>query len=118
MVALRVTASLPSVAFAISLVRCRPAQRPPCATFASFSSGGASSGQASPLQRQLVLYTKPGCCLCEGLKEKLQAALSLGGSHSLHSVQLQANPSLPLCIYLCGLLSLALSLSLCLTQWF
>ncbi|KAH0435567.1 hypothetical protein IEQ34_026574 [Dendrobium chrysotoxum] len=87
MVALRVTASLPSAAFAISLVRCRPAQRPPCAAFASFSSGGASSGRASPLQRQLVLYTKPGCCLCEGLKEKLLAALSLGGSHSLHSVR-------------------------------
>ncbi|XP_028552044.1 uncharacterized protein LOC110101421 isoform X2 [Dendrobium catenatum] len=89
MVALRVTVSLPSIAFANSLVRCRPAQRPLFAAFASFSSGGATCGQASPLQRQLVLYTKPGCCLCEGLKEKLQAALSLGGSHSLHSVQLQ-----------------------------
>ncbi|PKU77137.1 hypothetical protein MA16_Dca001743 [Dendrobium catenatum] len=95
MVALRVTVSLPSIAFANSLVRCRPAQRPLFAAFASFSSGGATCGQASPLQRQLVLYTKPGCCLCEGLKEKLQAALSLGGSHSLHSVQLQVSNASP-----------------------
>ncbi|KAL0908689.1 hypothetical protein M5K25_023194 [Dendrobium thyrsiflorum] len=64
MVALRVTASLPSVAFAISLVRCRPAQRPPCAAFASFSSGGASSAQASPLQRQLHFLTPKIAFIC------------------------------------------------------
>ncbi|KAI0510510.1 hypothetical protein KFK09_011114 [Dendrobium nobile] len=89
MVALRVTASLHSIAFAINLVRCRPAQRPPCVAFASFSSGRASSGQASPLQRQLVLYMKPELCLYEGLKEKLQAVLSHGWSHSLYSIQLE-----------------------------
>ncbi|KAF2296738.1 hypothetical protein GH714_001559 [Hevea brasiliensis] len=39
--------------------------------------------------RKLVLYSKPGCCLCDGLKEKLQAAFLLSGPHSLHDVDLQ-----------------------------
>ncbi|XP_021285441.1 uncharacterized protein LOC110417414 isoform X2 [Herrania umbratica] len=39
--------------------------------------------------RKLVLYSKPGCCLCDGLKEKLQAAFSLSGPDSLHDVTLQ-----------------------------
>ncbi|XP_010272791.1 PREDICTED: uncharacterized protein LOC104608479 [Nelumbo nucifera] len=49
------------------------------------------SGQSSPSppSRKLVLYTKPGCCLCDGLKEKLQAAFLLAGPDSLHDVHLQ-----------------------------
>ncbi|XP_043707781.1 uncharacterized protein LOC122657083 [Telopea speciosissima] len=48
------------------------------------------SGQYNPLAtKKLVLYTKPGCCLCDGLKEKLQAAFSLAGPDSLHDVNLQ-----------------------------
>ncbi|CAN1196251.1 hypothetical protein LINPERHAP2_LOCUS43472 [Linum perenne] len=39
--------------------------------------------------RKLVLYSKPGCCLCDGLKEKLQAAFSLAGPSPLHDVDLQ-----------------------------
>ncbi|KAK8646910.1 hypothetical protein V6N13_120677 [Hibiscus sabdariffa] len=39
--------------------------------------------------RKLVLYSKPGCCLCDGLKEKLHAAFSLSAPHSLHDVELQ-----------------------------
>ncbi|XP_010455249.1 PREDICTED: uncharacterized protein LOC104736869 [Camelina sativa] len=40
--------------------------------------------------RRLVLYSKPGCCLCDGLKEKLNAAFSLSpGSNSLNDVVLQ-----------------------------
>ncbi|MBA0866808.1 hypothetical protein Goshw_024601 [Gossypium schwendimanii] len=39
--------------------------------------------------RKLVLYSKPGCCLCDGLKEKLHAAFSLSGSEPLHDVVLQ-----------------------------
>ncbi|OMO62676.1 Glutaredoxin-like protein [Corchorus capsularis] len=31
----------------------------------------------------------PGCCLCDGLKEKLQAAFLLAGPDSLHDVDLQ-----------------------------
>ncbi|XP_077214235.1 thioredoxin superfamily protein isoform X2 [Tasmannia lanceolata] len=51
---------------------------------------GFSTQSPSP-SRKLVLYTKPGCCLCDGLKEKLNAALSLatGSDNSLHDVQLQ-----------------------------
>ncbi|KAF2291406.1 hypothetical protein P3X46_028602 [Hevea brasiliensis] len=49
-----------------------------------------SSSSSSPLKtRKLVLYSKPGCCLCDGLKEKLQAALLLSGPYSLHDVDLQ-----------------------------
>ncbi|KAF3320630.1 Glutaredoxin-like domain-containing protein [Carex littledalei] len=51
--------------------------------FSSMSGGGGET------RRQLVLYSKPGCCLCDGLKEKLSVAFSLGGPHSLHSVDLQ-----------------------------
>ncbi|KAJ3700269.1 hypothetical protein LUZ61_003974 [Rhynchospora tenuis] len=51
--------------------------------FSSISEGGVEA------RRQLVLYSKPGCCLCDGLKDKLTVAFSLGGPHSLHSVDLQ-----------------------------
>ncbi|CAI8597421.1 unnamed protein product [Vicia faba] len=44
---------------------------------------------SSPSSRKLVLYSKPGCCLCDGLKEKLQAAFLLSGPHSLSDVDLQ-----------------------------
>ncbi|KAJ0981049.1 hypothetical protein J5N97_009304 [Dioscorea zingiberensis] len=55
-----------------------------------FSTFCSTAGELNPnKQKHLVLYTKPGCCLCDGLKEKLHAALSLGGPHSLHSVNLQ-----------------------------
>ncbi|XP_042519141.1 uncharacterized protein LOC122092902 [Macadamia integrifolia] len=48
------------------------------------------SGQNTPLAtKKLVLYSKPGCCLCDGLKEKLQAAFSLTGPDSLNDVHLQ-----------------------------
>ncbi|CAH8331033.1 unnamed protein product [Eruca vesicaria subsp. sativa] len=49
------------------------------------------SSSGPPNTRKLVLYSKPGCCLCDGLKEKLQAAFSLSGSGSgsLHHVTLQ-----------------------------
>ncbi|CAN0892578.1 hypothetical protein LINGRAHAP2_LOCUS17622 [Linum grandiflorum] len=48
----------------------------------------ASLCSSSPT-RKLVLYSKPGCCLCDGLKEKLQAAFSLSGPSPLHDVDLQ-----------------------------
>nr|GMD77613.1 Thioredoxin superfamily protein isoform 1 [Ipomoea batatas]GMD81805.1 Thioredoxin superfamily protein isoform 1 [Ipomoea batatas] len=34
----------------------------------------------SSSSRKLILYSKPGCCLCDGLKEKLAAAFSISGS--------------------------------------
>ncbi|KAJ0085160.1 hypothetical protein Patl1_08392 [Pistacia atlantica] len=49
----------------------------------AFSSSPASS------TRKLVLYSKPGCCLCDGLKEKLEASFLLSGPDSLHDVDLQ-----------------------------
>lgn len=48
-----------------------------------------SSTTPSPSSRKLILYSKPGCCLCDGLKEKLQDAFSLSGPHSLNDVDLQ-----------------------------
>ncbi|KAK0577265.1 hypothetical protein LWI29_030399 [Acer saccharum] len=52
----------------------------------AFSSISSSSNSPSKA-RKLVLYSKPGCCLCDGLKEKLQAAFLLSGSESLHDVE-------------------------------
>ncbi|KAH0745856.1 hypothetical protein KY285_007513 [Solanum tuberosum] len=49
----------------------------------------SSSSSSSSTSRKLILYSKPGCCLCDGLKEKLNAAFSLSSPHSLHDVQLQ-----------------------------
>ncbi|KAL4566262.1 hypothetical protein LXL04_030375 [Taraxacum kok-saghyz] len=55
-------------------------------TSCSYSSSSAS-------KKQLILYSKPGCCLCDGLKEKLRSAFSLSSpspdSYSLHDVELQ-----------------------------
>ncbi|XP_027901758.1 uncharacterized protein LOC114162162 [Vigna unguiculata] len=48
----------------------------------------SSSSSAEP-SRKLVLYSKPGCCLCDGLKEKLHAAFLLPGPDSLNDVDLQ-----------------------------
>ncbi|KAK8942078.1 hypothetical protein KSP40_PGU022468 [Platanthera guangdongensis] len=88
MAAVRVTTvSLPSAAFAFGPALRLSDRRPLRAAVSAFCSGRNNSPPASPFRQQLVLYTKPGCCLCEGLKEKLHAALSLGGSHSLHSVR-------------------------------
>ncbi|CAL1362157.1 unnamed protein product [Linum trigynum] len=48
-----------------------------------------SSSPPPPNTRTLVLYSKPGCCLCDGLKEKLQAAFSLSNPPTLHDIDLQ-----------------------------
>ncbi|KAF8404114.1 hypothetical protein HHK36_008994 [Tetracentron sinense] len=53
------------------------------------SSFSAQSNPSLLPSKKLLLYTKPGCCLCDGLKEKLQAAFSLAGPDSLHDVHLQ-----------------------------
>lgn len=42
-----------------------------------------------PRHENLQCHSKPGCCLCDGLKEKLQAAFLLSGPDSLHDVDLQ-----------------------------
>ena len=61
---------------------------------ASSSFSGMPISSSASSSRKLVLYSKPGCCLCDGLKEKLQAAFMLSGSDSLHDVELQVVPSL------------------------
>ncbi|KAI3460586.1 hypothetical protein Pfo_017249 [Paulownia fortunei] len=47
------------------------------------------TASASSTPRKLILYSKPGCCLCDGLKEKLDAAFSLSGPNYLGDVKLQ-----------------------------
>ncbi|XP_057729762.1 uncharacterized protein LOC130945102 [Arachis stenosperma] len=84
-----------SVAAAFAAVRPSPAllrsgQRPSGLSLRwALVSRCSSSSSSEPCGRKLVLYSKPGCCLCEGLKEKLQAAFLLSGPDSLHDVQLQ-----------------------------
>ena len=49
-----------------------------------------------PTSQALVLFTRRGCCLCEGLAEKLQAlGLSAGGPMAaLRLVDVDADPAL------------------------
>ncbi|XP_068314086.1 uncharacterized protein [Pyrus communis] len=56
--------------------------------FTPFAVSSSSSSSSKP-SRALILYSKSGCCLCDGLKEKLQAAFLLSGPDSLHDVDLQ-----------------------------
>ncbi|XP_024018134.1 uncharacterized protein LOC21403089 [Morus notabilis] len=49
----------------------------------------SSSSSSKPPRRKLILYSKPECCLCDGLKEKLQAAFLLSSHDSLHDVHLE-----------------------------
>uniref|UniRef100_A0A0A9D925 Glutaredoxin-like protein n=1 Tax=Arundo donax TaxID=35708 RepID=A0A0A9D925_ARUDO len=59
----------------------RGVRRPPFRTLCAAAAAGG---------RRLVLYSKPGCCLCDGLKEKLHAATLLAGTpYSLASLELQ-----------------------------
>lgn len=64
---------------------------PTCALKSFISASYSSSPPPSPSSaaRKLVLYSKPGCCLCDGLKEKLQAAFLISGPDSLRDVDLQ-----------------------------
>ncbi|GFP84335.1 hypothetical protein PHJA_000577200 [Phtheirospermum japonicum] len=52
-----------------------------------FAASASFSSTSAP--RKLVLYSKPGCCLCDGLKEKLDAAFSLSGPNYVGDVQLE-----------------------------
>ncbi|KAF7816876.1 uncharacterized protein G2W53_030845 [Senna tora] len=57
--------------------------------FKPLATSSFSSSSTPSSSRKLVLYSKPGCCLCDGLKDKLQAAFLLSGPDSLHDVDLQ-----------------------------
>ncbi|KAK9096021.1 hypothetical protein Sjap_021518 [Stephania japonica] len=61
-------------------------QRPKWAILTPLAS--SFSTQTNPT-RKLILYSKPGCCLCDGLKEKLQSAFALQGPNALNDVRLQ-----------------------------
>lgn len=52
-----------------------------------FTASASFSSSHSP--KKLVLYSKPGCCLCDGLKEKLDAAFSLSGPNFIGDIELQ-----------------------------
>ncbi|KAM7511062.1 hypothetical protein LguiB_009937 [Lonicera macranthoides] len=57
---------------------------------ASSSYSAQPPSSTSSRRKQLILYSKPGCCLCDGLKEKIQASFFLSGTpYSLHDVDLQ-----------------------------
>ncbi|XP_047976915.1 uncharacterized protein LOC125219091 [Salvia hispanica] len=49
----------------------------------------SASFSSSPEPKKLILYSKPGCCLCDGLKEKLDAAFSLSSPNSIGDIDLQ-----------------------------
>lgn len=73
-------------------------KRNPKGVFTPLALSSSSSSTSSSKSRKLVLYSKPGCCLCDGLKEKLQAAFSLSVPESLHDVDLQVLSSFFLCV--------------------
>ncbi|KAE9603915.1 hypothetical protein Lal_00002484 [Lupinus albus] len=74
-----VTMALSTAVTALTAARFSPLLFKPL-SFSSFSSVPS---------RKLILYSKPGCCLCDGLKEKLQSAFLISGPDSLHDVDLQ-----------------------------
>jgi len=84
--AMAAVARPPSIAL---LTRQRPRPRWVFTPLAASSSFSLSSPSSSAPLRKLVLYSKPGCCLCDGLKEKLQAALLVSAPDSLHDIDLQ-----------------------------
>ncbi|XP_058219921.1 uncharacterized protein LOC131330385 isoform X1 [Rhododendron vialii] len=83
-------AARPFSSSVLTLTRPRP-KRVTLNPLASYSPQPTSSSSAAApaVSRKLILYSKPGCCLCEGLKEKLHAAFSLSSPDSLHDVDLQ-----------------------------
>lgn len=53
------------------------------------SSATGSSKNRLSSRKKLILYSKPGCCLCDTLKEKLDAVFLMGGEDSLSDVQFE-----------------------------
>jgi hypothetical protein len=72
--------------------------------FLKFKPKCYSSTPSSSSSRKLILYSKPGCCLCDGLKEKLQSAFLLSAPHSLSDVDLHVSLSLSLSLLKVALL--------------
>lgn len=55
----------------------------------SASLGDAQQTLDKTVQRTLVLYSKQGCCLCDGLTEKLQQVAALKSDGPLSSIHLE-----------------------------
>ncbi|GER38721.1 glutaredoxin-like protein YDR286C [Striga asiatica] len=51
--------------------------------------GPLASFSSASQPKKLVLYSKPGCCLCDGLKEKLDTVFSSSGPNYVGDVQLE-----------------------------
>ncbi|KAK1407566.1 hypothetical protein QVD17_39185 [Tagetes erecta] len=88
------TAAVAAAAAAFVLL---PARRTSPATITHFTRRShltsCNYSSSSSSKKQLILYSKPGCCLCDGLKQKLHSAFALSSpspdSYSLHDVELQ-----------------------------
>ncbi|KAM1013663.1 hypothetical protein FF1_043563 [Malus domestica] len=81
-----------AIDLAITKSRCRSAHFVPSAPSfmnQSTSLSGSSWCSSGEPSRALILYSKPECCLCDGLKEKLEAAFLLSGPDSLHNIDFQ-----------------------------
>ncbi|XP_062221887.1 uncharacterized protein LOC133921138 isoform X2 [Phragmites australis] len=83
-------AALSALPRAAARIAPRGIHRPPFRALCPAAAAAAGEAPQSPAPWRLVMYTKPGCCLCDGLKEKLHAASLLAGTpYSLASLELQ-----------------------------
>lgn len=74
----------------VSSGRCFATQNPGYSVVSGSSDESMLFKEQKQLERsRLVLYSKPGCCLCDALKEKMQLAFMLGGDHDLSEVELE-----------------------------
>eukprot|EP00850_Spirogloea_muscicola_P024861 SM001648S02234 [mRNA] locus=s1648:178:1232:+ [translate_table: standard] len=59
--------------------RTRPRSPPACRGLAPEAEGSSAAAQLRADPRRLIIYSRPGCCLCDGLKEKVDACRQSGG---------------------------------------
>lgn len=57
--------------------------------FSSVAGDREGESPVEPVQSVLVLYSKEGCCLCTGLKEKLEVVMSMADKGSLEGVTIE-----------------------------
>eukprot|EP00850_Spirogloea_muscicola_P002748 SM000010S04386 [mRNA] locus=s10:1331047:1332107:- [translate_table: standard] len=57
----------------------RPHSPPACRSLAAEAEGSSGVAQLRAEPRRLIIYSRPGCCLCDGLKEKVDACRQSGG---------------------------------------
>jgi glutaredoxin len=54
----------------------------------------ADPGRSSPEARRVVLYTRPGCHLCDQAREQLLAMRDAGGDFELHEIDIDSDDAL------------------------